>query len=188
MSLQHQAAGESPAGNLSPPSKVLGGGFSLPHVDPGQKVVNEPVAKRFHGHGFHVGGLGLLLPAGQISEVSEEMPICRLANTPGWLKGIVNLRGNTVPVFDLGLMFGLEAQATEHRWLLFLHMGDEWVGMFTERLPVRVNLGERERLQRPPALPPLLQPYVVNSYFTDQIWLECDVEGLFGSAADRIRS
>ena len=54
-----------------------------------------------------VGGETYLVPAGSIREVEEVRGITPVPNTPGWLLGVMNLRGSIVGVADLGRFLGL---------------------------------------------------------------------------------
>lgn len=59
-------------------------------------------------YGFRIADLGLLIPQGAHSTFIENTPIFSLPNTTDWLKGLVNVRGSIVPVFDLGKMLQIE--------------------------------------------------------------------------------
>jgi purine-binding chemotaxis protein CheW len=50
-------------------------------------------------------GIGIL----KIKEIIGMMPITPVPQTPGYVKGVVNLRGKVIPVMDLRLRFGIEA-------------------------------------------------------------------------------
>jgi purine-binding chemotaxis protein CheW len=48
-------------------------------------------------------GIGIL----KIKEIIGMMPITTVPQTPGFVKGVVNLRGKVIPVIDLRLRFGM---------------------------------------------------------------------------------
>lgn len=50
-------------------------------------------------------GIGIL----KIKEIIGMMPITAVPRTPGFVKGVINLRGKVIPVMDLRLRFGMEA-------------------------------------------------------------------------------
>ncbi len=50
-------------------------------------------------------GIGIL----KIKEINGMMPITIVPQTPGFVKGVINLRGKVIPVIDLRLKFGIEA-------------------------------------------------------------------------------
>lgn len=44
----------------------------------------------------------------KIKEIIGMMPITTVPQTPGFVKGVINLRGKVIPVVDLRLRFGME--------------------------------------------------------------------------------
>lgn len=50
-------------------------------------------------------GIGIL----KIKEIIGMMPITSVPQTPGFVKGVINLRGKVIPVVDLRLRFGMDA-------------------------------------------------------------------------------
>src|SRR5215467_7992916 len=44
----------------------------------------------------------------QVKEIIEYTAITKVPKVPRWIRGVINLRGNVVPVVDLALRFGLE--------------------------------------------------------------------------------
>ena len=57
----------------------------------------------------------------------------RIANAPAVLKGVVNLRGVIVPVFDMRLKFRLEEARCDHLTVVIvLNLGDRVVGMVVD--------------------------------------------------------
>jgi purine-binding chemotaxis protein CheW len=50
-------------------------------------------------------GIGIL----KIKEIIGMMPITTVPQTPGFVKGVINLRGKVIPVIDLRLRFGMES-------------------------------------------------------------------------------
>jgi purine-binding chemotaxis protein CheW len=50
-------------------------------------------------------GIGIL----RVKEIIGMMRITPVPKTPGYVKGVINLRGKVIPVIDLRLLFGMEA-------------------------------------------------------------------------------
>ncbi|HYK39021.1 MAG TPA: chemotaxis protein CheW [Candidatus Eremiobacteraceae bacterium] len=44
----------------------------------------------------------------RVKEIIEYTAITRVPKVPRWIRGVINLRGNVVPVVDLAVRFGLE--------------------------------------------------------------------------------
>lgn len=43
----------------------------------------------------------------RVKEIIEYAEVTRVPKVPGWIRGVINLRGNVVPVVDLAVRFGL---------------------------------------------------------------------------------
>lgn len=56
---------------------------------------------------FDVRGQRLACPIAQVKETIVVRPITRVFLTPSWVAGIINLRGDIVPVLDLAVLLGL---------------------------------------------------------------------------------
>jgi purine-binding chemotaxis protein CheW len=56
-------------------------------------------------------GIGIL----KVKEIIGMMPITTVPRTPGFLKGVINLRGKVIPVVDLRLKFGMEEMSYTER-------------------------------------------------------------------------
>lgn len=140
---------------------------------------NEPIR-----YGFTIGNFGLLIPPNCISEVIKSPPIYRIPSTPPWLDGLVNLRGNLIPAFDLALM--LEEKVVYERSLLLVVDRCDWatavkIGEFPQPLQVA--------LLKPgvPPLPTILADHVTASYMQDAtVWLEFDHRAFFQTACQRV--
>jgi twitching motility protein PilI len=137
-------------------------------------------------YGVRLGDIGLLIGRDTLSEVIAQAAIYPIPNTPPWLAGLMNLRGNLVPVFDLHLLLGLEPPADRpRRFLLVLGRGDGAVGMYVDGLPQAVATGEG--LGQLPPLPEVLREHVQTGY-VDQgaLWLEFPHEALFSTLGQRL--
>jgi purine-binding chemotaxis protein CheW len=64
---------------------------------------------------FHLGkesyGIGIM----KVQEIVGVMPVTRMPKLPHFVRGLVNLRGKVIPVFDLRLKFGLEKKEDTDR-------------------------------------------------------------------------
>jgi purine-binding chemotaxis protein CheW len=56
-------------------------------------------------------GIGIL----KVQEIVGVMPVTRMPKMPHFVRGLVNLRGKVIPVFDLRLKFGLEGKEDTDR-------------------------------------------------------------------------
>jgi twitching motility protein PilI len=147
----------------------------------GATIGIAPVERQRARYGFRVGSIGLLVGQDTVSEVVEQTSVYPLPNTPSWLVGLVNLRGNLVPVFDIKQFFDLEDGNTQDkRRLLILDRGYKAAGVLIDGLPQPA--ATRYVLSRLPPLPAALRTHVAKAFTQDdRIWLEFDHEGFFQS-------
>lgn len=61
---------------------------------------------------FHVGGKFLAAEINIISEIIEYGDVTRVPLTPPQVRGVINLRGNVVPIIDLAELLNLNVSAT----------------------------------------------------------------------------
>lgn len=128
--------------------------------------------------GFRVGSLGFLLPSSTYCEVIEQLQINPLPNVEAWFSGLINLRGDLVPVIDLQLLLG-EAPTGKKRQLFAIGQGDKAMAFWIDGLPEIQNSFSQPLKQLPP-LPPILQRCVSGGYFhNDQLWFNVQFDELF---------
>ena len=136
-------------------------------------------------YGFRIGSIGLVVAEDKDCEVIDDASISPIPNTPVWLCGLLNLRGNLVPVFDLKLLFGIEQQNQDKQRLLMVDEGDMAVALRIDGLPRVVDT--RHRSARLPPMPEVLREHVHAAYVhEDTIWLDVDVEAFFASLGAQI--
>ena len=58
---------------------------------------------------FRLGEEVFGLDVGKVREILDMTTITKVPRTPGYMRGVINLRGNVIPVVDMRLRFGLPA-------------------------------------------------------------------------------
>lgn len=56
---------------------------------------------------FYLGEEEYAVDTRQVREIRGYEPVTRIVNTPDFLKGVINLRGEVVPIIDLRIRFHL---------------------------------------------------------------------------------
>ena len=64
---------------------------------------------------FELGGEVYGLEILKVQEIIGMMTVTRVPKTPGFVRGVINLRGKVIPVVDLRLKFGLDAKEDTER-------------------------------------------------------------------------
>lgn len=141
---------------------------------PADMVLAATVEKEVGRYGFKIASLGLLIRLGSGSEVMQMPAIWTLPGAAPWLLGLINLRGNLVPVYELRQVLGFEPRpAAAKPMILVFDQGERAVGVVIEDFPQ--PLSGLSPLPHLPQLPTALNSHVLAGYVKDQIiWLEFD--------------
>ncbi|MEM7019204.1 MAG: chemotaxis protein CheW [Pseudomonadota bacterium] len=137
--------------------------------------------------GFRLGGLGFLLDEHAISELADFGNICAVPNTASWLLGLINLRGNLVPVFDIVRALDLPTPNEKKRMLLILGQGEEAAGLLIDELPAHQFFSQEEKLESLPAMPDAIKSYILSAYQKeDALWFDFDHSGYLASLTSKV--
>jgi purine-binding chemotaxis protein CheW len=69
------------------------------------------------------------------------MDITAVPRTPGFVKGVINLRGKVIPVVDLRLKFGMaEAERTEQTCIIVVDVGRVEMGIIVDKVSEVLNI------------------------------------------------
>jgi twitching motility protein PilI len=143
----------------------------------------EP-AEALARHAFSVGGLNLLISEGTLCEVMDVPPIARVPHTVPWLLGLVNLRGQVVPAFDLARVLGLRCTRQPNARLLVIGRGEAAAGVLVDELPTLQRFAPNERATQHSPLPSALESSVTDCFTRDgKEWFEFSHEQFFKAIA-----
>jgi purine-binding chemotaxis protein CheW len=93
-------------------------------------------------------GIGIL----KVQEIRGFESVTRIANAPDYLLGVINLRGQIVPVVDMRLRFNLgRAQYDGFTVVIILNIGQHVIGMVVDSVSDVVTLAP-EQIRPAPAL------------------------------------
>jgi chemotaxis signal transduction protein len=139
--------------------------------------------------GFSIGNLGLLIARQATSELSEVLQICPIPFTAAWVLGLINLRGNLVPVFDLHKLLQLPTQEKEvdKQMLLILDKGPATCAIQIDGLPIHLTFTDNDELTTLPPLPTVIKPYISSGYEKEgKLWFNFEHQGFFKSLATQL--
>jgi len=99
---------------------------------------------------FLVGDVGYGIEISYVVEIISVQDITLVPHTHNYVKGIINLRGNVVPVIDMGMRFGGEEIVyTDLTCIIVLSMDDMSVGILVDGVQDVTDI-EDENIQDPP--------------------------------------
>jgi len=81
----------------------------------------------------------------RVKEIRGYETVTKIANAPPFIKGVLNLRGDIVPIVDLRLKFDVgEATYNEFTIVIMLHIGERIVGIVVDAVSDVINIGSDE--------------------------------------------
>lgn len=88
----------------------------------------------------------------KVQEIRRYEAVTRIANAPEYLKGVINLRGNIVPIVDMRIRFGLpHAEYDRFTVVIILNVGHRVVGIVVDGVSDVVRLAPAQ-IQPGPAM------------------------------------
>jgi purine-binding chemotaxis protein CheW len=100
--------------------------------------------------GFRVGEVPYAIDIYRVREITKPLPLLILPYMPPEVIGVVDHRGDVVPVIDMRIRFGLEARANprEVRWIIvkrsdvLIKRGDRLAGLVVDKVTEVFGAGE----------------------------------------------
>ncbi|KJS29603.1 MAG: hypothetical protein VR64_19660 [Desulfatitalea sp. BRH_c12] len=89
-----------------------------------------------------------------VQEIIKESPVTRIPDSPDFMEGVINLRGNIIPIIDLCKRLSLpkpEKKPGTEAWTLILNIGGRVTGFIVDHV-TRVLKVTEESIQPPPEM------------------------------------
>lgn len=138
-------------------------------------------------YGFIIENLGFLIAKNTLSEIVKNTQIYPIPNTRNWMKGLVNIRGNLVPVYDFSVLLGLVEVNNEYNNLLILGKDSLSVGVLIDGLPRQCDVDSWQKLAELPCDIEGLEDFVEEAYISDDVvWMDFNQEGYFESIKQQV--
>lgn len=153
-------------------------------LDPADLASARDMAPEKIRYAAHVGAVGILLPEDTVSEVFERSEIYSIPNTAPWFLGLVNLRGNLVPVFELRSLLDTAPHAQAKQMILVIDKGERAFGLAVDGAPVAAT-------DKTPAgdvsLPPAIETFTRAAFKEGgEVWLDVDLPAFLSSLSRKI--
>jgi len=155
-------------------------------VLPGAERAEVDSVESLHRYGFRIGGARLVHDLSLGVELIDMQKCYELPNSGESFSGLVNLRGNLVPVFDLKPLLGEDTGEPGKQMLLVIGTGDHAAALAIDGNPVRVTLDAGQRVGEVSEVPERVREHLRAAYAREgELWIEPDYEALFASLAER---
>jgi purine-binding chemotaxis protein CheW len=135
---------------------------------------------------FSLGNSLYGIPIERVSEINKLADITPLPKAPGYIEGVINLRGNVVPVIDLRMRFGMEAvERTNKNKIIVLLIGKRLFGIVVDSVQEVVTLS-KESIE--PTLPTAtgLKGEFINSIgkYNNRLVIILEISKIISSSED----
>lgn len=90
------------------------------------------------------------IPLISVREVIGVPEITPIPQSPSYLLGIMNLRGQVLTVMDLRLKLGIKNARTEETAVIILDLGDYHLGVMVDQVNSVVELNDSDVSEKPP--------------------------------------
>jgi len=129
--------------------------------------------------GSEIYGIDIL----KVQEIRGYDSVTSIANTPEFIKGVINLRGHIVPIVDLRIKLHLERIAyDEFTVVIILNMSDRIVGIVVDGVSDVLHLGANEIRPVPDIVSGIDTRYIIGlARIEDRMLILVDIEQLMDS-------
>lgn len=101
---------------------------------------------------FELGGELYGMKVYEIEEILKLPVIEEIPNTPDYIEGVINRRGNIVPIVNIANKFTLkEKEADEESRIIVIDIGEEAVGILVDKVIEIVKIDD-ENIEEPPEI------------------------------------
>jgi len=103
--------------------------------------------------GFTIGVQQFAVDILVVQEIIRAAPITPVPNSPEFVEGVINLRGNIIPVIDLRKRLNLytEKATDEDIWIIILDIDDKITGFIVDSITEVLKIQE-ETIEPPPEI------------------------------------
>ena len=107
---------------------------------------------------FFLAGEEYAITILKVTEILECAVLTKVPGAPGWVRGVINLRGSVVPVVDLGVKFGIgPTEITRRTCVVVVEIQNDQerlvLGVMADAVHQVVELGA-DQIQPPPSFGP----------------------------------
>lgn len=143
------------------------------HSSAQQLPAQVDVVPRWNGVGFSLLGFNFVVSVGDFSEMLEVPNYTRLPGVVNWVKGVANVRGRLLPVFDLASYLGGKITGNKKQQrLLVVDKPEIYAGFWVDQVfgIQHFTQDSHEKLSSTP-LPEKVEPFVDGSFVeSEQEW------------------
>ncbi len=96
--------------------------------------------------GFYVGGEKYIIPIEKSREVLRMLPYLEIPHSQDFVEGVVNLRGEIIPVINMRKKFGIDESDDSGKYLIIVEIENKKFGLRIDRIIGVVDVEEKNIL------------------------------------------
>ena len=117
---------------------------------------------------FRIGGQEFCVDIMSVREIRGWTPATPLPRSPGYMKGVINLRGTVLPIIDLGARFGLEtSEPTARHVIMVANIGGRTVGLLVDAVSDILQMTEASVQPTPDVASEYVKSFVKGIFSID---------------------
>ena len=121
------------------------------------------------GIGFRLGGLNLVAPLGEVSEILTPPSLSKVPRTKPWVCGIANVRGNLMPIMDLqGYLHDRPAALNRRSRILVVNHNGVYSGLVVDAVMGLRHFREDQRCEDLPGEDAGIHTYMTHAFKSDE--------------------
>jgi twitching motility protein PilI len=124
------------------------------------------------GIGFSLMGSYFVAPMGEVAEMLEVPQYTHLPGVQPWVRGVANVRGRLLPIFDMGIYFGDRlGGGRKQRRILVLETETLYSGLMVDQVFGMQHFPVDEYSEESGPVADVIRAYVTGSYqLEDTAW------------------
>lgn len=135
---------------------------------------------------FRLGNGEYAIDIMQAKEIIKMEKITLIPNAPDFVEGVINLRGNIIPIIDLKKRFNLEeAQGDKNTGIIIVKIDDVDMGIIIDAISKVVSIPNEDIQPPPPVLSGIGQKYIKGvGKLENKLLVVLDLAKLFSGEDD----
>lgn len=138
------------------------------------------VRRQWTGIGFRLGGRGFVASLDEVAEILTCPPLLQIPHTKSWVRGLANVRGNLLPIMDLGAFLGRRPVfMTALTRVVVIQQGGIHAGLLVDEVLGMRHFFDEERVPAPDDVSEELEGFVQGAFIRDgSVWLSFSMRAL----------
>ncbi len=117
---------------------------------------------------FRIGQQEFCVDIMSVREIRGWTPATPLPRAPGYMKGVINLRGAVLPIVDLGARLGLStSEPTARHVIMVAHIGGRTVGLLVDAVSDIIQLTDEAVQPTPDVASDQVRTFVKGIFAVD---------------------